>query len=168
MVLNGRKLVIVLIVVIAVGLSLLALNRIITGQSSEIPSAAEIQASKSRVPAAGSYFAEHRMIRERNRSRQIELLEKIVNNERMDSQNKSRAARELIALTEISERERLAEETVKAIGYQDCVVLLRENAALAVVAAESLSKERERLLTNQLTEILNLQNDRITVMARPK
>lgn len=168
MVLNGRRLIIVLIVVMAVGLSLLALNRIITGQSSEIPSSAEIQASKSRVPASSSYFAEHRMIRERNRSRQIELLEKIVNNERMDSQNKSRAARELIALTEISERERLAEETVKAIGYQDCVVLLRENAALAVVAAESLSKEREKLLTSQLTEILNLQNDRITVMVRPK
>lgn len=167
MVLNGRKLVIVLIVVMAVGLSILALNQIITGQSSEIPSSAEMQTSKS-LPAVGSYFAEHRMIRERNRSRQIELLEKIVNNERMDSQNKNRAARELITLTEVSERERLAEETVKAIGYRDCVVLIRENAALAVVAADSLSKEREQLLATQLTEILNLKTDRITVMARPK
>jgi len=168
MVISGRKLMVAVILILAVILSVIALSRIIgVPQPQEIPSSANIEVGQTRSSAAGSYFAEHRMIRERNRSRQVELLEKIINNERMDSQNKAHAARDLISLTEISERERLAEETVKAVGYQDCVVLIREGAALAVIATESLTKSREELLANQLAEILQLKAEKITVMARP-
>lgn len=168
MVINGRKLIIGVVIVLAVLLSLAALKQIISGPAtSEVPSSASIEASKNKMPTIGSYFSEHRMIRERNRSRQIELLEKIVNNERIDSQNKARAARELISLTEVSEKERLAEETVKAMGFQDCVVLIRDNAALAVVASDDLAKSGEKLLASQLADILKLQADNITVMARP-
>lgn len=170
MVFNGRKLIIGIILLLAIVLSVMALNQIVTGpelKSDEVSASLSIDTNKNRTPAAGSYFSEHRMVRERNRSRQIELLEKIVNNEKIDNQSKTKAARELISLTEISELERLAEETVKAIGYSDCVVLLRDNAALAVVAADELDQNKEKLLADHLAEILKLKPENVTVMARP-
>lgn len=168
MVLSVRKLLVAVIFTLAVILSVIALSRIIdTTPTQEIPTTTNMEIGQAQIKTAGSYFAEHRMIRERNRSRQIELLEKIINNDRMDIQNKSRAARELISLTQNTERERLAEETVKAVGYQDCVVLIREGAALAVIAADNLSKNNEQLIASQLAEILQMKAEKITVMARP-
>lgn len=168
MVIDMKKTIVGIILLLAVVLSYMAFSRI--WQNVRVPADPVSKAVTEKgdiLKPHERYFSEYRLQRERNRSRQMELLEKLVNNEKLDDKSKERAARELMNVINMAEKERIAEETVKALGYEDCVVLLRDNAALVVIDTVKLSRNDENLLASQLADILKVEKNRVTVMARP-
>jgi len=167
MVLDMKKMIVGLVLLMAIVLSYMAFLRI--WQHAKLPAdpVSKAVTEKENAFQKERYFSEYRLQRERNRSRQMELLEKLVNNEKLDDKSKERAARELMNIVNMTEKERIAEETVKALGYEDCVVLLRDNAALVVVNTLKLSRDDENRLAGELADILKLEKNRVTVMARP-
>lgn len=100
-------------------------------------------------------FAEHKLDRERMRSRQVELLQNIAYDPHTPSERKEEAQQDLQALIDRITRETEIENLLKAKGYLDALVLLDEQHITVVVPVTLTRDEAARIgeLVHRLTGI---------------
>ncbi|HCF71752.1 MAG TPA: hypothetical protein DER33_09265 [Syntrophomonas sp.] len=124
----------------------------------------EIQ-TKAAEAGSISFFAEYRMERERTRSKQIELLREIIN---QNSQGKAReaASLRLVSISEDMEKEMKAENLVKSSGYKECVVIIQSSETTVVLKAESLSQEQEDEVKQIVGTSIMQEKSKINIIVR--
>lgn len=83
--------------------------------------------------AAVDYAAEMKLNREQVRSRSKETLMEIINNTAIEDGQKQEAIDQMVALTNIAEREAAAETLLKAKGFQSVMVSITDDHADVVV-----------------------------------
>ncbi|MDP2871712.1 MAG: SpoIIIAH-like family protein [Bacillota bacterium] len=93
-------------------------------------------------PAAGQtdFFVDFRLDRERTRAEQLETLRDLINNKQVPEDARRTAADQWLAITKQIGKELELEGLVKAKGFADCIIFLRETQCTAVVKAASLSR----------------------------
>lgn len=92
------------------------------------------------------YFVQARLDRETGRSKAIETLNGIINNESADKTAKSKAAADVAAIAKNTEIETQIESLIKAKGFSDTVVYLNDgNASVVVKSAGLTSQEAARI-----------------------
>lgn len=83
--------------------------------------------------AASDYAAQVKLNREQVRSKNREMLQSIIDNESLEEAQKQDALNEMIALTEIAEKEANAEMMLEAKGFTNVVVSIGEDSCDVVL-----------------------------------
>lgn len=115
---------------------------------------------------APDFFTEYRLEREKIRSERTELLRDTVKNARNDDvRNKAQETMLKIALDK--QRESDVETLIKARGFADALVFLRESSVSAVIKTPSLTKEDVVQVADAIVSITGVKQEDITISAKP-
>jgi stage III sporulation protein AH len=86
-----------------------------------------------------SFFSEYRLEREKNRSKEVEMWQDIVNSEKAEENFKNMAQQELVKIVSLTEREMVIENLIVARGFNDALVFLTDDSATVIVEAKELT-----------------------------
>lgn len=90
----------------------------------------------------GNYFEEAKLSREQTRAKNKETLTSLVNNKNVTNSQKDKAMKEIMKMTEISEKETATENLLSAKGFSDAVVTILSDSVDVVVNAEDLTEQQ--------------------------
>ncbi|MBO8159203.1 SpoIIIAH-like family protein [Thermosyntropha sp.] len=113
-----------------------------------------------------NFFAEYRLERERMRSRQMEMLKDIINNEKAEKKAREAASLRMVEITREMEKELKAENLVKSKGIEDCIVLLQSGGGTVVVEKDNLSKEEEAEIRRAVGSVVGSDYARIFIIVK--
>ena len=88
---------------------------------------------------ASAVVAEAKVTREQVRAKNKESLMEIIDNENLSDEQKQDAVNQMVAMTDIAEKEAAAETLLASKGFSEAVVSLTQDAADVVVNAAELS-----------------------------
>lgn len=103
------------------------------------------------VDAAADAIVNAKLNREQTRSKSQELLQQIVNNESLDQESKQQAIDELVAMTDIMEKESVCEQQLMAKGFEECVVLISEDCVDVTVNRTELTEVEKAQIEDIVT-----------------
>lgn len=99
----------------------------------------EAQYVSSNVSADTDYFAQAKMNKESARSKSVELLNAMINNENTDAESKKQAQEDMLKLAAASDKEASCENLIKAKGFSECVVYINGDSLNVTVKSQGLS-----------------------------
>ena len=105
----------------------------------EDPSADPGEAVFVNSVSASSYFVQAKLDREQARSRQKELLMSMINDEKLESEQKASAAEAMMEIQSRIERESAAETLIESRGFNEVYVRIGDDTVDVVVDKEVLS-----------------------------
>jgi len=115
---------------------------------------------------AGDFFAEYRLERSRARSRNVETLRQILADEEASDQARAAASMQLVDLSKRTEAEAEAEALIRARGYKDALVFVREDTCDVVVSGPELTRADAEQIGDITARCLGVELDRITIVER--
>ena len=119
------------------------------------------------IPAASpDFFTEYRLERDKVRSERSEMLRDIVKNAPTD-ETRQRAQDAVLKLMTEKQRELEIENLIKARGFSDALILLRENSVSAIVKSNSLSREEVLQVADIISRSVGVKPEDITISAKP-
>ncbi len=93
-----------------------------------------------------SYFIQAKLEREQSRAKQKDLLNEMLNNEKLDSQKKSDAADQMLEIQKRIEKETAAEAMIEAKGFKEVYVRIDDDTVDVVV-------DRAQLTDSEIAQI---------------
>lgn len=112
------------------------------------------------------FFIESRLERERVRSRQIELLQEVIQNSGSSPETRDWAQRELLALSERGGFEVEIENLLKARGFRDALVYLHEKGAFVIIKTPALTRPEAAMVVDLLVKVAGTPADGISIMTK--
>lgn len=88
---------------------------------------------------AASFFSEYRLERDKNRSKEVEMWQDIINSEKTEENFKNMAQQELVKIVALTEKEMIIENLIVARGFNDALVFLTDDTATVIVEAKELT-----------------------------
>ncbi len=146
-------------------------NREIIDATSPAPALEEVDDGIEKLLSeqeADNFFAEYRMERERIRSKQVETLKDIINQESSSQEAKDAAALRLVKISEDIEKEMKTESLIKSRGHEDCVVIIQAETTTVVILAAALRVDQEEEIKNVVSRSVQCSDDSICIIAREK
>lgn len=116
-------------------------NNTISSLSSKTEIEIEESITKEENRKSNNYFVEYRLSRDKLRASLVERLNNIINNEMTDKDTRKKAQEEIIRIGKISEKEILIEGLIKAKGFEDALVFLKDDSVRVIVSADILSEQ---------------------------
>lgn len=113
----------------------------ISSLSSKTEIEIEESITKEENRKSNNYFVEYRLSRDKLRASLVERLNNIINNEMTDKDTRKKAQEEIIRIGKISEKEILIEGLIKAKGFEDALVFLKDDSVRVIVSADILSEQ---------------------------
>ncbi|MBW4828815.1 MAG: SpoIIIAH-like family protein [Clostridiaceae bacterium] len=107
----------------------------------EINTNIEKNISKEENLKSRNYFVEHRLSRDKMRANLVDDLKDIVDDEKTNNEVRAKAQSEIIKMGEISEQELHIEGLIKAKGFDEALVFLKEDGAKIVVSSDELTEQ---------------------------
>ena len=113
---------------------------------------------------ASAVVAEAKVTREQVRAKNKESLMEIIDNENLSDEQKQDAVNQMVAMTDIAEKEAAAETLLASKGFSEAVVSLTQDAADVVVNAAELSDANRAQIEDIITRktVVAAQNIVIT------
>lgn len=119
------------------------------------------------VPAmAPDFFTEYRLERDKIRSERSDLLRDIIKNAKGED-TKHQAQETILKMTLEKQREAEMENLIKAKGFSDALVFVRDNSVSAVVKTTALTREEVIQVAEVISRIAGVKPEDITVSAKP-
>ena len=100
---------------------------------------------------ASAVVAEAKVTREQVRAKNKESLMEIIDNENLSDEQKQDAVNQMVAMTDIAEKEAAAETLLASKGFSEAVVSLTQDAADVVVNAADLSDANRAQIEDIMT-----------------
>ncbi|MGE5584272.1 MAG: SpoIIIAH-like family protein [Bacillota bacterium] len=116
--------------------------------------------------AGEGFFSEYRLERSRARSRNIELLQEVVADEKTSEEARTAASMQLVDLSKKTEAEAEAEALIRARGYRDALVFVRGGACDVVVSGPELTRSDAEQIGDIVARCLGLDLANITIIER--
>ena len=112
------------------------------------------------------FFTEYRLEREKIRSERSDLLREGIKNAKNDD---SRGHAQDIVLKMIMEKQKEAEmeSLIRARGFADSLVFIRENSVSAIIKANSLSREEVVQVADVISRVTGVKVEDISISAKP-
>lgn len=126
----------------------------------------EEKISKEENRKRSNYFVEYRLSRDKLRASLIERLNDIVNNEKTDPEMRKKAQEEIMRIGRISEKELLIEGLIKAKGFEDVLVFLKDDSVRVVVSADVLSEQDVMKILEIVKNETKLEPSAIKIMKK--
>ncbi len=124
----------------------------------------EAQLVDSKGVEEADFFSQARIDREAGRSKSIETLNALIENESADSESKSAAQQGMLLLAQNTETETAIENLLRAKGFDDAVCYINNNLANVVVKTDSLDSANTAKISEIVTEQSGISQDKIKIM----
>lgn len=112
------------------------------------------------------FFSEYRLERSRARSRNIELLQQVIADEKTSEEARAAASTQLVDLSKKTEAEAEAEALIRARGYKDALVFVRGDTCDVVVSGPELTRSDAEQIGDIVARCLGLELANITIIER--
>jgi stage III sporulation protein AH len=113
------------------------------------------------------FFVEFRLERERVRSQQVEQLRELIENAKIDEATRNLATARWLTLTERMGREVDAENLVRARGFADALVVLKDDGATVIVRAPELTPLDAARIADIVIRTAGVRPESISIQAKP-
>ncbi|HHU76738.1 MAG TPA: SpoIIIAH-like family protein [Firmicutes bacterium] len=87
-----------------------------------------------------TFFVDYRLERERVRAQELEMLNEVINNQKVGENQRHQAEEQVLGLIDLMEKELIVENMIKALGYSDALLFSGKGIATVMLYAESLSE----------------------------
>lgn len=111
----------------------------------------------------GEFFVEYRLERERARSRELDLLQQMINNPNISLESKSQAEKKLLEMQGLMEMELMVENAVKAQGFENAILIMQQDSALVIVDAGELTSQQILLIAEIASQSTGLRTSQINI-----
>lgn len=116
--------------------------------------------------AMTDFFTEYRLERDRVRSERSELLREALRSAKSD-EARQKAQDAVLKLVIEKQRETEMENLIKARGFADALVFMRENTVSAVVKTQSLSRDEVMQVADVISRVSGVKPEDIVISAKP-
>ncbi|KUO71063.1 MAG: hypothetical protein APF77_05015 [Clostridia bacterium BRH_c25] len=116
--------------------------------------------------AGASFFSEYRLERDKNRSREVEMWQDIINSEKAEENFKSMAQQELVKIVALTEKEMIIENLIVARGFNDALVFLTDDSATIIVEAKELTPSNIAQIQDIVVRKTKLDPKNIKIMKK--
>jgi stage III sporulation protein AH len=119
------------------------------------------------VPVAGpDFFMEYRLERDKIRSERSDLLRESIKNAKTE-EARQHAQDMVLKIVQEKQREAEMENLIKARGFTDALIFIRDNSVSAVIKNSSLSKEDVVQVADIISRVAGVKVEDITISAKP-
>lgn len=91
------------------------------------------------VETAASFFSEYRIERDKNRSKEVEMWQDIINSDKAEGNFKDMAQQEIVKIVSLTDKEMIIENLIISRGFNDALVFLTDDSATVIVEAKELT-----------------------------
>lgn len=112
---------------------------------------------------ASAVVAEAKVTREQVRAKNKESLQEIIDNDKLSEEQKSDAVAQMVAMTDLMEKEVAAETLLASKGFSEAVVSLSEDSADVVVNAKELSDASRAQIEDIITRKTGVAAENIVI-----
>ncbi len=113
-----------------------------------------------------SFFSEYRIEREKNRSKEVEMWQDIINSEKTEENFKNMAQQELVKIVALTEQEMIIENLIVARGFNDALVFLTDDSATVIVEAKELTSSNIAQIQDIVVRKTKLDPKNIKIMKK--
>lgn len=136
-----------------------------TAENGEIAVVTDTQ--NEAVEATGSsFFSEYRLEREKNRSKEVEMWEDIINSSTAEETFKNLAQQELVKIVALTEKEMIIENLIISRGFNDALVFLTDDSATVIVEAKELTQKDVAQIQDIVVRKTKLDAKNIKIMKK--
>ncbi len=112
---------------------------------------------------ASAVVAEAKVTREQVRAKNKESLQEIIDNDKLSDEQKKDALAQMVAMTELSEKEVAAETLLASKGFSEAVVSLSDGSADVVVNAAELSDANRAQIEDIITRKTGVAAENVVI-----
>lgn len=109
------------------------------------------------------FFVEYRLERERIRSKELDLLQQMINNPNTSSDSKREAELKIMQLKELMELELNVESSLVALGYNHAILFFQNGNANVVVNAEALTREEKAHIAEIVSKAAGVERYQVSI-----
>ncbi len=118
---------------------------------------------------ADTYFIQAKLEREQARAKQKDMLTEMINNENLETAQKSEFAKNMLTLQERIEKETAAESMIKSKGFSEAYVRIDDETVDVVVdSAEQLTEKQAAQIEDIVKRKTGLPSDKIRISTLKK
>ncbi|MBQ9624500.1 MAG: SpoIIIAH-like family protein [Clostridia bacterium] len=100
------------------------------------------QKSETKTTSTGDFFADFRADRQRIREKELEGIESVINDGNTEKDVLAKAQQQKLSVSEAMEKETTIEGLLKAKGFSEAVVTIRENSINVVVEETEIDEKK--------------------------
>lgn len=112
------------------------------------------------------FFTEYRIERDKIRSERSDLLRESIKNAKND-ESRGRAQDIVLKMITEKQKETEMESLIKARGFADSLVFIRENSVTAIIKASSISREEVVQVADVISRVSGVKVEDISISAKP-
>lgn len=116
--------------------------------------------------AGASFFSEYKLERDKNRSKEVEMWQDIINNDKAEENFKNMAQQELVKIVSLTEKEMIIENLIVARGFNDALVFLTDDSATVIVGAKELTSSNIAQIQDIVVRKTKLDPKNIKIMKK--
>ncbi|MDD4503496.1 MAG: SpoIIIAH-like family protein [Clostridiaceae bacterium] len=116
--------------------------------------------------AGASFFSEYRIERNKNRSKEVEMWQDIINSEKAEDNFKNMAQQELVKIVALTDKEMIIENLIVARGFNDALVFLTDDSATVIVEAKELTPSNIAQIQDIIVRKTKLEPKNIKIMKK--
>ncbi len=118
------------------------------------------------APAVSDFFAEYRLERDKVRSERTDLLREVLRGAKTD-EARQKAQDAVLKLALEKQREAEMENLIKARGFADALVFIRDDSVSAVVKTQMLSREDVVQVADVIARVSGVRPEDIVISSKP-
>ena len=99
----------------------------------------ESQIDEELSKESSTFFTEYRIERDKNRSKEYDMWQNIIESERAEPTFKTLAQEEIVKIVALTEKEMIIENLIIARGFKDALVFLTDDSVTVLVEANELN-----------------------------
>jgi len=142
------------------------INKDVSQLTEEINENIEEVISKQTNLQSANYFVEYRLSRDKMRGNLVERLKEIVTDEKSSSEMIEKAQNKIMRIGELAESELYMEGLIKAKGFDDALVFLKEDGVKVVVSVDELTEQDVIKILDVVKNETNFDTSQIKIMKK--
>lgn len=115
---------------------------------------------------ASSFFSEYRMEREKNRSKEVEMWQEVINNQNTEKTFKNLAQQELVKIVALTEKEMIIENMVISLGFSDALAFMTDDSITVIVEAKELTSAQVARIQDIVVRKTKMSPTNIKIMKK--
>ena len=135
-------------------------------KQSETTAVVEIKNDAAIEASSSSFFSEYRLERDKNRSREVEMWQDIINSQSSEKNFKNLAQQELVKIVALTEKEMIIENLIVSRGFNDALVFLTDDSATVIVDSKELTKTNVAQIQDIIVRKTKLEPANIKIMKK--
>jgi len=115
---------------------------------------------------AASFFSEYRIERDKNRSKEVEMWQDIINSDKAEENFKNMAQQEIVKIVSLTDKEMIIENLIISRGFNDALVFLTDDSATVIVEAKELTSSNIAQIQDIVVRKTKLDPKNIKIMKK--